>query len=149
MRGYSPVTLDNPEAVSQRRVLVVEDGPTTTHGGMGYGAGYIAATRANAAEIVDPRDYAVPEIASIYQLYPHIGKILPAMGYFRSQLAALAQTINQTPADVVVSATPSDLGALIKVNKPIIRARYEFAEADNPGLAYYLKQFITGVVKNA
>jgi len=71
------------------------------------------------------------------------------MGYFPAQLAALETTINQTPADVVVSATPSDLGALIKVNKPIIRASYEFAEADDPGLAYYLKQFITGVVKNA
>jgi predicted GTPase len=140
--GCSPIELDDPEAVKNRRVIVVEDGPTTTHGGMSYGAGYIAVSRANVAEIVDPRNYAVPEIAAVYERYPHIGKILPAMGYFPAQLAALAATINQTPADVVVSATPSDLAALIKVNKPIIRARYEFAEAEEPGLGEYLKKFI-------
>ncbi|TVQ49474.1 MAG: GTPase [Gloeocapsa sp. DLM2.Bin57] len=146
LMGYSPIELDDPEAVRDRCVLVVEDGPTTTHGGMSYGAGYIAATRANVAEIVDPRDYAVPEIAAVYELYPHIGKILPAMGYFPAQLAALETTINRTPADLVISATPIDLASLIKVNKPIIRARYEFAEGEDPGLGDYLKQFLTSIL---
>lgn len=143
LMGYSPIELDDPEVVRDHCVLV---GPTTTHGGMSYGAGYIAATRANVAEIIDPRNYAVPEIAAVYELYPHIGKILPAMGYFPAQLAALETTINRTPADVVISATPIDLASLIKVNKPIIRARYEFAEGEDPGLGDYLKQFLTSIL---
>jgi predicted GTPase len=142
VRAKSPIYLENPEAVRDRRVLVVEDGPTTTHGGMPYGAGYIAATRARAAAIVDPRQFAVPEIAAIYRQYPHIGPVLPAMGYFPAQLAALEATINRADVDVVVAATPSDLGALIAANKPIVRARYEFAEADDPGLGYYVEQFL-------
>lgn len=142
VRGRSPIQLDAPQAVRERRVLVVEDGPTTTHGGLPYGAGYVAATRAQAAAIVDPRQYAVPEIAAIYQQYPHIGPVLPAMGYFPAQLAALQQTLNRADVDVIVSATPANLAALIEVNKPIIRARYEFAEADEPGLAYRVEQFL-------
>ena len=142
VRAKSPIQLDNPDAVTNRRVLVVEDGPTTTHGDMAYGAGYIAATRAHASEIIDPRPYAVPEIAAIYQTYPHIGKVLPAMGYFPSQLTALQETLNRAPVDVVVVATPSDLGTLIKINKPIIRARYEFAEAETPGLGDYVREFL-------
>jgi predicted GTPase len=142
VRGASPIRLDNPEAVRGRRVLVVEDGPTTTHGGMSYGAGYVAATRAQAAEIIDPRAFAVPEIASIYAQYPHIRAVLPAMGYSPEQLEALRQTINKTEADVVVAATPIDLAALIQVNKPIVRARYEFAEAEKPGLASLVENFL-------
>jgi predicted GTPase len=142
IRGASPIQLENPEAVKGKRVLVVEDGPTTTHGGMPYGAGYVAATRAQAATIVDPRSGAVPEIAEVYQRYPHIGRVLPAMGYFPAQLQALQQTINQVEADVVVAATPSNLAALIEVNKPIIRARYEFAEVDDPGLGNRVEQFL-------
>jgi predicted GTPase len=144
VRAKSPITLDNPEAVTGRRVLVVEDGPTTTHGDMAYGAGYIAATRAHAAEIIDPRPYSVPEIAAVYQAYPHIGKVLPAMGYFPSQLAALQETLNRAPADVVVAATPSNLEALITLNKPIVRARYEFAEAETPGLGDAVAEFLAG-----
>ena len=143
IRGKSPITLEKEELVKNCRVLVVEDGPTTTHGGMAYGAGYIAATRAQAAEIVDPRPYAVPEIAKIYEIYPHIGSVLPAMGYSSTQLKALEKTINQADIDVVVAATPIDLGALIKVNKPIIRARYEFAEAQTPGLAEKIETFLS------
>lgn len=143
IRGKSPITLEKEELVKNCRVLVVEDGPTTTHGGMAYGAGYIAATRAQAAEIVDPRPYAVPEIAKIYETYPHIGSVLPAMGYFSTQLKALEKTINQADIDVVVAATPIDLGALIKVNKPIIRARYEFAEAQTPGLTEKIETFLS------
>ncbi|MEA5509719.1 cyclic 2,3-diphosphoglycerate synthase [Crocosphaera sp. UHCC 0190] len=146
IRGKSPITLENPELVRDRRVLVVEDGPTTTHGGMAYGAGYIAATRAHAAAIVDPRPYAVAEIAKIYEKYPHIGPVLPAMGYFPAQLKALEDTINHAEVDVVIAATPSNLGALIQVNKPIIRARYEFAEAQTPGLGDRIEQFLTTIL---
>ncbi|MGK7916469.1 MAG: GTPase, partial [Prochloraceae cyanobacterium] len=142
VRGASPIQLDNPEAVRNRRVLVVEDGPTTTHGGMPYGAGYVAATRAQAAAIVDPRAYAVPEIAAVYARYPHIGPVLPAMGYFPAQLKALEATINNAEADVVVAATPSNLNSLMKLNKPVIRARYEFAEMGKPSLSTQIEQFL-------
>ncbi len=142
IRGASPIQLDNPEAVRDRRVLVVEDGPTTTHGGMPYGAGYVAATRAQAATIVDPRTYAVPEIAKVYELYPHIGAILPAMGYFPTQLQALEATINNVDADVVVAATPSDLSSLMELNKPLVRAHYEFAEVGQPSLSAQVEQFL-------
>ncbi|MGK7958432.1 MAG: cyclic 2,3-diphosphoglycerate synthase [Crocosphaera sp.] len=142
IKGKSPIILEKPKLVSDRRVLVVEDGPTTTHGGMAYGAGYIAATRAQAKEIVDPRPYAVAEITKIYEKYPHIGSVLPAMGYFSEQLKALETTINQAEVDVVVAATPSNLGELIKVNKPMIRASYEFAEAETPGLTEQIEKFL-------
>lgn len=143
IRGKSPITLENAELIRDRKVLVVEDGPTTTHGGMAYGAGYIAATQAKAREIVDPRPYAVPAITKIYDQYPHIGAVLPAMGYFPAQLKALEATINQAKVDVVVAATPIHLGALIDVNKPIIRARYEFAEAQTPGLTEAIESFLS------
>ena len=142
VRGTSPIRLDDPEAVRDRRVLVVEDGPTTTHGGMPYGAGYVAATCAQAAAIVDPRAYAVPEIADVYDRYPHMGSILPAMGYFPAQLKALEATINNAEADVVVAATPSDLNSLMNLNKPVVRARYEFAEIDKPSLSAQVEQFL-------
>ena len=142
VRGASPIQLDNPKAVRDRRVLVVEDGPTTTHGGMSYGAGYVAATRAQAAAIVDPRAYAVPEIAEVYTRYPHIGSVLPAMGYFPAQLKALEETINRAEADIVVAATPSNLTSLLKLNKPVIRAHYEFAEIGQPILSTQVEQFL-------
>lgn len=149
LRGKSPIHLEDAEIIRDRRVLVVEDGPTTTHGGMAYGAGYIAAIHAHAKTIVDPRPYAVPMIAGIYQKFPHIGAILPAMGYFPAQLQALQATINRAEVDVVVSATPSDLATLIQVNKPIIRARYEFAEADPPSLTREIEAFLgrQGLIK--
>ncbi|WP_013323407.1 cyclic 2,3-diphosphoglycerate synthase [Gloeothece verrucosa] len=142
VRAASPIALEDPEAVRDRRVLVVEDGPTTTHGGMAYGAGYVAATRAAAKEIINPRIYAVPEIAEVYHAYPHIGRVLPAMGYSATQLKALEETINRAEADVVVAATPSNLVNLIQVNKPIIRAHYEFAEVGQPKLSNLVEQFL-------
>ncbi|MGB8702452.1 MAG: cyclic 2,3-diphosphoglycerate synthase [Thermosynechococcaceae cyanobacterium] len=141
VRGASPITLEHPELVKGQRVLVIEDGPTTTHGGMPYGAGYVAATRARAGTIIDPRTFAVPEIATIYTQYPHIARILPAMGYSAAQLEGLRQTINRTDADVIVSGTPIDLAALMDVNKPILRARYEFAELEKPSLSDVIEQF--------
>jgi predicted GTPase len=142
VRGASPVTLDNPELVRGRRVLVVEDGPTITHGGMPYGAGYVAATAAEAVEIVDPRDFAGGEIADLYHTYPHIGSVLPAVGYSVAQLEALRETINAAAADVVVSATPCDLEKLIDLQAPVVRARYEFAEVGEPGLKSLIEAFL-------
>jgi predicted GTPase len=142
IRGASPVQLDDADRVCGKRVLVVEDGPTITHGDMPYGAGFVAATQAQAAEIIDPRRFAVDEIAEVYRKYRHIGSVLPAVGYHRSQLQALRETINATDAEVVVSATPCDLAALIDINKPVIRARYEFAEVGKPGLGGVVESFL-------
>jgi predicted GTPase len=142
VRGASPVTLDDPAVVTARRVLVVEDGPSITHGGMAYGAGYVAATRAQAAEIIDPRPVATAEIAQVFAQYPHIGPVLPAVGYDASQLQALEETINRSDAEVVVSATPCDLAALVDLNKPVVRARYEFAETGTPGLGSLVDDFL-------
>ena len=142
VRGASPVQLDDPEAVRGKRVLVVEDGPTITHGGMPYGAGYVAATEAQAAEIIDPRNYAVKGIAAVYASYPHIGAVLPAVGYHSSQLQDLRETINATDVDVVVAATPCDIAALIEIDKPVIRARYEFAEIGEPSLSSLVEEFL-------
>jgi predicted GTPase len=145
LRGGSPITLEQTALVKGQRVVVVEDGPTTTHGGMTYGAGYVAATQAQAGQIVDPRPFATPEFAAVYAQYPHIGPVLPAMGYSAAQLEALRQTLNRAEADVIVSGTPIDLAALIAVNKPIVRARYEFADLDEPGLAAAVEQFVARV----
>ena len=143
VRGASPVQLDDPARVAGKRVLVVEDGPTVTHGGMAYGAGYVAATRAQAAAIVDPRPAAAPEIAAVYAQYPHLGAVLPALGYHPSQLQALSTTINAVSADVVVTATPCDMGALIAIDKPVVRARYEFAELGEPRLSTLVEAFLS------
>ncbi len=148
VRAASPIRLENLEAIGSPYnlegldVLVLEDGPTTTHGGMAYGAGYVAATKAHAGNLVDPRPYAAPDIAAVYAKYPHIGSVLPAMGYSPNQLEALRQTINATPADVVVAATPIDLAQLIQVNKPVLRARYEFEDVGTPPLSQYLDEFL-------
>ena len=142
VRGASPVRLDDPELVRGKRVLVVEDGPTVTHGDMPYGAGFVAATQAQAAAIIDPRSFAVAEIAEVYEKYPHIGRVLPAVGYHSSQMQALCETINASDADVVVSATPCDIASLIELNKPVVRARYEFAEVGKPGLGGLVESFL-------
>jgi predicted GTPase len=134
VQGALPIRLDDPAAVRGRRVLVVEDGPTITHGSMPYGAGFIAA-RAVGAVVVDPRASAVPEIRRVFTQYPHIGLVLPAVGYSPAQLEALRNTIERSEAEVVVAATPVDLTRLIALSKPVIRARYEFTEVGAPGLA--------------
>jgi len=142
VRAASPVRLDDPAAVRGRRVVVVEDGPSTTHGGMPYGAGYIAAIEGGAAEVVHPRAYAAPEIAALYSDYPRLGPVLPAIGYSPEQLAALARSIDAVPAEVVVSGTPIDLAALVRLAKPVVRARYEFAEVETPGLGGEIDRFV-------
>lgn len=142
VRAASPVSLDRPQDVAGRRVLVVEDGPTLTHGGMSYGAGYVAASRARAQAFVDPRASARPEIAAVYDQYPHIGPVLPAMGYTARQLDSLRKTILASDADVVVCGSPIDLGALIEIDRPVIRVRYGYEEVDDPGLGAIVDSFV-------
>ena len=141
LRGASPVVLDDAEAVWGRRVLVVDDGPTLTHGGMSYGAGYVAATGARPSEIVDPRASAPPAIRAVFERYPHLGRVLPAVGYDDAQLAALAETIDRSEAEVVVSGTPIDLARRIDSAKPVVRARYHYADVDTPGLGDAIDAF--------
>lgn len=143
IRAELPITIDHQELVPGKRVLVVEDGPTTTHGGMAFGAGYVVAKALGAAEIVDPRISADPEIQSVYAQYPHIGPILPAMGYHPPQLEALRATIAASDADVIVIATPCDLAGLIEIEKPVAKVSYEFKEKSHPGLSEMITRFIT------
>jgi len=142
VRGNSPLMIEDAARLRGKRVLVVEDGPTITHGGMSHGAGLIAAQSAGAAAIVDPRSTASPAIAALYAQYPHVGPVLPAVGYSRAQLSALADTINAADADVVVAATPADLAKLIDINKPVVRVRYEFSETGKPRLSELLENFL-------
>jgi predicted GTPase len=123
-------------------VIVVDDGPTLTHGGMAYGAGYVAAIAAGAAAIVDPRLVAAPELRRVLEAYPHIGPVLPAVGYSPPQLRALEETINAADADVVVCGSPVDLGHMLRIDKPMVRARYEFAERDEPRLSTVVDAFL-------
>jgi len=141
VRGASPLSLDPDMPLRGRRVLVVEDGPTVTHGGMAFGAGFVAASR-EGAEILDPRPFAAPAIAETYARYPHIGAVLPAVGYGAAQVAALAETIRAAPVEVVVAATPVDLARLIPLDKPVVRVRYEFAETGDPKLSDLLDAFL-------
>jgi len=130
----SPIFVDDPQAIRGRKVLVVEDGPTLTHGEMSYGAGVVAARRFGAAEIADPRPYAVGSIAETYRKYPNTGPVLPAMGYGAKQIQELEQTINATPCDLVIVATPIDLRRVIQINRPMQRVRYELQEIGRPTL---------------
>lgn len=139
IEGASPLFVDNPEEIRGKRVLVIEDGPTLTHGEMAYGAGWVAARRFGAAEIVDPRPFAVGSIVTTYQKYTTTGPILPAMGYGDEQMRDLEETINNSNVDLVISATPIDLNRVIKVRKPMQRVRYELQEIGQPTLEDILK----------
>jgi predicted GTPase len=134
IEAASPLFVDDPAAILGKRVLVVEDGPTLTHGEMAYGAGYVAAVRYGAKEIVDPRPYAVRSIAATYKKYPKTGIILPAMGYGAAQIKDLEATINAADVDLVVIGTPIDLTRVLKINKPYQRVRYELQEIGKPTL---------------
>ncbi len=134
VEGASPIFVDNPEAIRGKRVLVVEDGPTLTHGGMAYGAGYVAARRYGAAEIVDPRPFAVGSILDTYKKYPGTGKILPAMGYGDQMVRDLEKTIENADVDLVIIGTPIDLTRVLKLNKPSQRVRYDLEEIGKPTL---------------
>lgn len=137
----SPIFVTEPELIFNKRVLVIEDGPTLTHGEMKYGAGIMAAHKFAASEIVDPRPFAVGTIAETFRIYPEIGTLLPAMGYGDKQLKDLEETINRADCDVVIIATPVDLRRLVKVNKPAVRVEYELQTIGSPSLEDVLKPF--------
>lgn len=139
IEAASPLFVDDPSQIRGKKVLVVEDGPTLTHGEMAYGAGWIAARRFGAAEIVDPRPYAVGSIKATFEKYPKTGAILPAMGYGDVQTRELEETINRTPVDLVIIGTPIDLSRVVKMNKPWQRVRYELQEIGQPTLQDILK----------
>ena len=134
VEAASPIFVEDPAAVRGKRVLVIEDGPTLTHGEMAYGAGVVAARRFGAAELVDPRPYAVRSIAATLEKYPHVGPLLPAMGYGDEQIQDLEETINGTPCDLVLVATPIDLRRLVNIRHPVDRVRYELQVIGRPTL---------------
>jgi predicted GTPase len=142
VEAASPIYVEEPDLIRGKRVLVVEDGPTLTHGEMAYGAGVLAARRFGAAELVDPRSYAVNSIRETYRRYSHIGALLPAMGYGAEQVSELEQTIRDTPCDLVLAATPIDLRRVLQVDRPLLRVRYEIQEIGRPNLEDVLSAFL-------
>ncbi|MHB8338364.1 MAG: cyclic 2,3-diphosphoglycerate synthase [Ignavibacteriaceae bacterium] len=140
IEANSPLTLDKENLIKGKRVLVVEDGPTLTHGEMEYGAGMIAAWRNDAEEIIDPRPFTVNSISDTFKKYPKIGKLLPAMGYSDQQILDLEETINKTDCDTVIIGTPIDLGRILKINKPHVRVQYELLEKGNITVKSILKE---------
>ena len=140
VEAASPISVDDPQAIQGRAVLVIEDGPTLTHGEMTYGAGIVAAKRFGAAKIVDPRPYATGSIIETFEKYPQVGPLLPAMGYSPQQIEELGQTINATPCDLVIVATPIDLRRVVKIERPTQRVRYELQEVGRPTLKEILAE---------
>ena len=138
----SEVTAENPEVIKSKRVLVIEDGPTITHGEMAYGAGEVAAKKYGAGEIIDPRPFAVGSLKNIFLRFSHIGKVLPAMGYYPEQIKELEETINNAKCDSVVIASPIDLRRLIKINKPSTYVFYDLIDMSRPFLREKIEQFI-------
>ncbi len=138
----SPIFVKDPSLIRNKTVVVVEDGPTLTHGEMGFGAGVVAANRFGAKEIVDPRPYAVGSIKEAYSKYPQLQNLVPALGYSERQLKELEETLNNTPADTIVVATPIDLGRVLKLNKPYVRVRYELQEIGTPTLDEIIQDFL-------
>jgi len=143
----STIAVDNPDLIKGKRVLVIEDGPTLTHGEMKIGAGIVAARRFGAKEIIDPRDKAVGKLAETYRLYPNIGSLLPAMGYGEEQMRDLTATIERVDCDSVIIATPIDLARVIKINKPNTRVDYSLQEIGQPNLEDVLKDFMAKIKK--
>ena len=139
------ITLDNPETVRNKRVLVIEDGPTLTHGGMPYGAGVLAARRYG-ARIIDPRPYLTGSLRETFRKYPHLGKVLPTMGYGEGQLQELSHVVQNARCDAVISATPMDLCRILACTKPTLRVRYELKELGRPNLREVLKRFLSGTL---
>ena len=140
IEAASPIFVDDPSAIRGKRVLVIEDGPTLTHGEMKYGAGIVAARRFGAAEIIDPRPYTVGTITETFEKYPEIGTLLPAMGYGGEQVKDLEETIRRVPCDMVISATPIDLTRVAKIYHPVQRVRYELQVIGQPDLCDILRQ---------
>lgn len=141
VRAFSEVTTDDPESLKGKKVLVIEDGPTLTHGEMGYGAGFVAAEKFGAT-VVDPRPFATGSIKELYDKFPHLGKIVPAMGYYPEQVKAFEATINAADCDVVLVATPFDLGRLLNVEKPLVRIAYGHNDAGEPSLTTVVNEYL-------
>lgn len=144
IEAASPISVEEPEMVKGKRVLVIEDGPTLTHGEMGFGAGFVAAKKFGAGTIVDAKPFAVGSIKETYEKYLHLNTILPAMGYGKEQIKELEQTINSIDCDLVLSGTPIDITRVIKTNKPVIRVKYELQEIGQPDLKSVLAGFLQG-----
>lgn len=142
VQASSPVRLETTEDLTGKRILIVEDGPTITHGGMPHGAGIAALEALPDVTVVDPRLTAHADIIKVYDQYPHIGTVLPAVGYSESQRAALADTINASAADLVVAATPVDLAAILDLNKPVVRARYDYDDWGTPTVGEFVDAFL-------
>jgi predicted GTPase len=140
IEGDSPITVDNPGMISGKRVLVVEDGPTLTHGGMKIGAGTVAAEKFGASEMVDPRPYLTGKLIDTFEQYPNIGTLLPAMGYGSEQIKDLEDTINKTDCDLVIIGTPIDLRRIVNISHPNVRVTYELQERGNPNIKDVLKE---------
>ena len=140
--GASPIKVDDPSVIKGKKVLVVEDGPTLTHGGMKLGAGTVAAKKYGAAELIDPRPFTVGKLAETFEIYPNIGTLLPAMGYSDQQLKDLETTINNTDCEAVVIGTPIDLNRIVKINKPNTRVYYDLQEIGYPTLKEILNDFV-------
>jgi predicted GTPase len=138
----SPLFVKNPSIIRGKRCLVIEDGPTLTHGEMTYGAGFIAAKKFGASETIDPRPYAVGSIVNTYKKYTHLDKILPAMGYGKKQIKELEESINKSDAEVVVIGTPIDLTRIMDIKKPTVRVTYELQEIGKPDLEEVLSNFL-------
>jgi predicted GTPase len=147
IEGASPIEVDDPRKIRGKRVLVVEDGPTLTHGEMPYGAGVVAAQKYGAAELVDPRPFTVKSITETFAKYPEIGVLLPAMGYGAQQVKDLETTINRTRCDLVVVATPIDLTRIINIKKPSVRVHYSLQEIGTPNLSMVLEDFVARLKK--
>jgi predicted GTPase len=141
-----PVSVDNPERIQGKRVLVIEDGPTLTHGGMSFGAGVVAAKKYGAEKLVDPRPFAVGSLRETFEAYPHMGNLLPAIGYDESQIRDLEETLRRTPCDLVLIATPVDLRRIISITQPTCRVSYELNEIGSPNLTEILHDSIPRIL---
>jgi predicted GTPase len=141
IKANSAISVSEGNKIAHKNVLVIEDGPTLTHGEMPYGAGIIAATKYGAAKIIDPRAYAVGSIKNTFQKYTHLDRVLPAMGYGKEQISELEQTIEKAECDLIVSGTPIDISKLIRTDKKILRVKYDLEEIGSPNLEEVLKDF--------
>jgi len=147
IRAASQVVSEDPELIRGKRVLIIEDGPTLTHGGMPFGAGKVAADTYGAGQVVDPRPYAVGSIAEVFSKYPHIENVLPAMGYYPEQIKELQETVNRADCDSIIVATPVDLRRIIKMDKPSTAVRYELADMEWPLLRVKIGEFVSDLKK--
>jgi len=142
IEAASPTYVDRPDLIRNRKVVVVEDGPTLTHGGMSFGAGVVAAKKFRAKKIVNPRPYAVGSIKRAFEKYPQIGNLIPALGYGQRQIKELERSINKIPADSIVIATPVDLRKFLILNKPAVKVTYELEEKKGPKLRMLIKRHL-------